>query len=151
MPDGPSRPLWPGIATAEAPSAGDVERDVAGALRGVDDERALRSAASAAIAATGSSTPVTFDACVATARHGSGPRERRPLVEVDLAGVPVGADDAIVQRPRRSSSRSGRITADRVRAGDDWRREVDAALDRADVALLLISADFLASDFPPGR
>jgi hypothetical protein len=37
--------------------------------------------------------------------------------------------------------------ADRVQAGDNWREDVDAALDRADIALLLISADFLASDF----
>lgn len=38
-------------------------------------------------------------------------------------------------------------TPDRVQAGDNWREEVDAALDRADIALLLMSADFLASDF----
>ena len=38
-PDGPSRPLWPGIATAEAPSAASVERKVPGALGRVDDER----------------------------------------------------------------------------------------------------------------
>jgi hypothetical protein len=38
-------------------------------------------------------------------------------------------------------------TVDRVQGGDNWRQEVDAALDRADIALLLISADFLASDF----
>jgi nucleoside phosphorylase len=37
--------------------------------------------------------------------------------------------------------------ADQVRAGEDWRRWVDQALDRAEVVLLLISADFLASDF----
>jgi sulfatase modifying factor 1 len=38
-------------------------------------------------------------------------------------------------------------TPDRVRAGEDWRQEFDHALDLADAALLLISADFLASDF----
>ncbi|MDC0685947.1 TIR domain-containing protein [Sorangium atrum] len=37
-------------------------------------------------------------------------------------------------------------TADRVGAGEDWREAFDAALERADVALLLMSADFLASD-----
>jgi len=38
-------------------------------------------------------------------------------------------------------------TPEHVRAGDDWRQEGDAALDRADVVLLLISPDFLASEF----
>jgi TIR domain len=35
----------------------------------------------------------------------------------------------------------------RIEIGDDWLREIGAALDRARFALLLISADFLASDF----
>jgi hypothetical protein len=35
----------------------------------------------------------------------------------------------------------------RLSLGDDWRKQIDAALARAKVALLLISADFLASDF----
>lgn len=36
---------------------------------------------------------------------------------------------------------------DRVRAGENWRKEAEAALEHADVALVLISSDFLASDF----
>lgn len=35
----------------------------------------------------------------------------------------------------------------RIGAGDDWRHEIEAALAAADIAFLLISADFLASDF----
>src|SRR5260370_31391907 len=35
----------------------------------------------------------------------------------------------------------------RIGAGDDWRHEIEAALSAADIAFLLISADFLASDF----
>lgn len=35
----------------------------------------------------------------------------------------------------------------RLRAGDRWRKEIERALDRANVAILLVSADFLASDF----
>jgi hypothetical protein len=35
----------------------------------------------------------------------------------------------------------------RIEAGDMWRKEISAALARARVALLLISADFFASDF----
>ncbi|MES9859843.1 MAG: toll/interleukin-1 receptor domain-containing protein [Candidatus Thiodiazotropha sp. LLP2] len=34
-----------------------------------------------------------------------------------------------------------------IRTGADWRKEIDAAIDRSAVAILLISADFLASDF----
>ncbi|WP_158044418.1 toll/interleukin-1 receptor domain-containing protein [Skermanella pratensis] len=35
----------------------------------------------------------------------------------------------------------------RIRPGDDWKQEIQNALDRAQVAVLLISADFFASDF----
>jgi hypothetical protein len=35
----------------------------------------------------------------------------------------------------------------RLMAGDKWKKEIDAALKRARVAVLLVSADFLASDF----
>ena len=35
----------------------------------------------------------------------------------------------------------------RLQAGDRWRAEIDAALKKARVAILLVSADFLASDF----
>lgn len=35
----------------------------------------------------------------------------------------------------------------RLRAGDRWKKEIDKALHRATVAVLLVSADFLASDF----
>jgi TIR domain len=35
----------------------------------------------------------------------------------------------------------------RIKPGDDWIREIKAALARAEVAVLLVSADFVASDF----
>ncbi|MCP4687402.1 MAG: TIR domain-containing protein, partial [Desulfobacterales bacterium] len=35
----------------------------------------------------------------------------------------------------------------RIRAGDEWREEIESALKGADAAVLLISADFLTSDF----
>jgi hypothetical protein len=35
----------------------------------------------------------------------------------------------------------------RLRAGDRWQKEIEKALSKASVALLLVSADFLASDF----
>jgi hypothetical protein len=34
-----------------------------------------------------------------------------------------------------------------LRAGDKWKKEIEKALNRATVAVLLVSADFLASDF----
>ena len=35
----------------------------------------------------------------------------------------------------------------RIAAGDDWRGEIDQALEEANVVVLLVSADFLASDY----
>jgi hypothetical protein len=35
----------------------------------------------------------------------------------------------------------------RIRAGGKWKEEIEKALDKAAIAILLISADFLASDF----
>jgi len=35
----------------------------------------------------------------------------------------------------------------RLELGDDWRKEIERALARARIALLLVSADFMASDF----
>jgi internalin A len=35
----------------------------------------------------------------------------------------------------------------RIEAGDDWKQRIDDNLERADIILLLISADFIASDY----
>jgi hypothetical protein len=37
-----------------------------------------------------------------------------------------------------------------IQPGDDWQQEIRTALDRAQIAVLLISADFFASDFIDG-
>ena len=47
-------------------------------------------------------------------------------------------------------AREGRIEIwddTRLQVGDEWRREIRNALEACSVAILLISADFLASDF----
>ena len=93
MPDGPSRPLWPGIATAEAPRPA-TSSGMCPAL--CDASTTIGTSAAAArctIASIGSSAPVTLEAWVATARHQLLAERGAPLVEVDLAGVPVGAHD----------------------------------------------------------
>ncbi|HZI18624.1 MAG TPA: COR domain-containing protein [Pyrinomonadaceae bacterium] len=35
----------------------------------------------------------------------------------------------------------------KIEAGDDWRRQINVNLERADIVLLLVSADFIASDY----
>lgn len=35
----------------------------------------------------------------------------------------------------------------KITAGDEWKGEIDANLERADIILLLVSADFIASDY----
>jgi internalin A len=35
----------------------------------------------------------------------------------------------------------------KIEAGDEWKRKIDDNLDRADIILLLVSADFIASDY----
>jgi internalin A len=38
-----------------------------------------------------------------------------------------------------------------IRPGDEWEREIDENLEAADVVLLLVSPDFLASDYIDGK
>jgi hypothetical protein len=54
----------------------------------------------------------------------------------------------------RPLERDGLIDAwtdQRIEGGEDWEREIEEALDRSTVAVLLISQRFLASDFIAGR
>ena len=66
--------MWPGIATAVAPSSAS-ENGMCPALWEASTIIATpASRAAAAIAAIGRTTPVTFEACVAIARRGPAPR-----------------------------------------------------------------------------
>jgi len=55
-----------------------------------------------------------------------------------------------LKRHLKPSIRDGSLDSwddTRIRPGDEWRQEIRTALDTARVAVLLISADFFASDF----
>ena len=63
------------------------------------------------------------------------------------------ADEEWLERLKRHLKplvREGRLDCwddTHIRPGDDWQQEIRTALDTAQVAVLLISADFFASDF----
>jgi hypothetical protein len=50
-------------------------------------------------------------------------------------------------RPRERDGTIDVWSDTRIGAGDQWRKEIATALDRARIAILLINADFFASDF----
>jgi WD40 repeat protein len=81
--------------------------------------------------------------------HGTGVAGRSDLVFVSYSH----RDQAwlhrllVMLRPVMRNQRFSVWADEYVQVGDDWRREIDAAIGRAGLGLLLVSADFLASRF----
>jgi hypothetical protein len=57
---------------------------------------------------------------------------------------------SVVEKMLKPLTRSGELllwTDEKIKAGSRWRDEIAKAIDRSDAAILLVSSDFLASDF----
>jgi hypothetical protein len=76
-------------------------------------------------------------------------REKRPNVVISYSHLDREyLDRLLVHLKPLERDRLIELWADtRIRPGDRWKKEIEKALDRATVAILIVSADFLASDF----
>lgn len=91
-------------------------------------------------------SPVEFALSVP---HANGTVERRPTVFISYSHVDREylARLQIHLRPLIKENRIELWDDTRIKAGEKWKEEISRALTRAAIAVLLISADFLASDF----
>jgi hypothetical protein len=72
----------------------------------------------------------------------------RPTVFISYSHRDEGWKDRLVSHLKALNVEALDIWDDRrIGAGADWFREIQAAMDRAAVAVLLVSADFLTSGF----
>jgi len=79
----------------------------------------------------------------------SAERERRPNVFISYSHSDRDYLDRLLihLKPLEKEGLIDLWVDTRLRAGDRWKKEIEKALGRATVAILLVSADFLASDF----
>jgi hypothetical protein len=77
------------------------------------------------------------------------PMEARPTVFISYSHQDKSWKDRLVQHLKVLEKQGTLEVWDsgRIGAGENWRKEIEFAIGRARVAVLLVSADFLASDF----
>jgi nucleoside 2-deoxyribosyltransferase len=76
-------------------------------------------------------------------------RERKTTVFISYSHIDVEYLDRLLVhlKPLEKSGVLDLWVDTRLRAGDKWKVQIERALEKANVAILLVSADFLASDF----
>lgn len=84
-----------------------------------------------------------------TASHSSVQPDKKPTVFISYSHADKDylARLQVHLRPLIKENRIELWDDTRIKAGEKWKEEIGGALDRAAIAVLLISADFLASDF----
>jgi hypothetical protein len=81
--------------------------------------------------------------------EGSADREKRPNVFISYCHSDRDYLDRLLihLKPLEKEGLIDLWVDTRLRAGDRWKKEIERALGKATVAILLVSADFLASEF----
>jgi hypothetical protein len=140
------------VVVAAFAAAGDFTEWIGGTLRNLRERRARTAAAVAPPSAEAKPFAKPADS---QTRSASPPVQAEDAAPVRAQVFICGSSSDDDWRTRlvthlRPLTRNGLLdvwSEDRIRPGDDRQKEIETALARAKVALLLVSADFLASDF----
>ncbi|MCG8455314.1 MAG: toll/interleukin-1 receptor domain-containing protein, partial [Holophagales bacterium] len=84
------------------------------------------------------------------ARHASKPAPERPTIFLSYAHADEAWKDRLMSHLRAAFGLDPAVELwddRRIGVGGAWRKEIEQALGRARAAILLVSADFLSSDF----